>query len=369
MDTQDEIYQGALIDTRSEEEKAKDYRFEETVAAAAPVQWRKKAPGEIRKFPIFDQDGSGSCVAQTGKKLLGVYIKEKAGAWITPSASHIYGRRANRPGGGMNGDDVFKIMQKGTTLAEFAADEHLGDSGMDAACDKVNTFAADIGEALKIGNYLQIGIKDIDLIASIIQETGKAVMVWFYFTYAEWGSRPVVQNPNLVLSASSTCRHSVAAVDFTLTDDGKKALIIDDSWGPNAGNGAGQRIIDEDFFKARNWFAAYFMNFKFEDQSQPGPEPAPTPTPGKPQYNFTKDLEYIPSAPITYNNPDVVALQNCLKWEGCFPVNSQSTGYFGPITKTAVQKFQVKYGISGPGGAGYGRVGPLTRGKLNALFN
>lgn len=357
-----ETYQGAQIDTRPESEKAKDYRFEEIVASAAPVVWKEKKESEFRKFPIFDQGRSGSCVAQTGKKQLGVYIQQKTGAFIPLSASHIYKRRFNKPAGGMNGNDVFQIMKKGTTLAQFAPDEKMSDSQMDAV--DVNSFEEKIGEAFKIGSYMVVGTKDIDLIASIIQETGKAVMVWFYFKHDEWTERPKVKYPTLDLYASSTARHSVAAVDFTLTKDGKKALVIDDSWGPSAGNGAGQRIIDEDFYNARNWYAAHFMNFEFEDQSIP----TPTPITGKPKYNFTKDLECIPSAPVTYNAPDVVALQNCLKWEGCFPSNSQSTGYFGSVTKASVGKFQVKHGIAGPADAGFGRCGPKTRAKLNQLF-
>ena len=45
------------------------------------------------------------------------------------------------------------------------------------------------------------------------------------------------------------------------------------------------------------------------------------------------------------------------------------TGYYGPLTKAAVAKFQLKYGIvvnaSTPG---YGRVGPKTMAKINELL-
>ncbi|MBI4120017.1 MAG: peptidoglycan-binding protein [Parcubacteria group bacterium] len=48
--------------------------------------------------------------------------------------------------------------------------------------------------------------------------------------------------------------------------------------------------------------------------------------------------------------------------------SGRETTYFGPATRAAVQKFQVKYGIAGPGNVGYGRVGPATRAKLNELL-
>jgi peptidoglycan hydrolase-like protein with peptidoglycan-binding domain len=43
------------------------------------------------------------------------------------------------------------------------------------------------------------------------------------------------------------------------------------------------------------------------------------------------------------------------------------TTLFGALTEKAIQRFQVKYGIAGPGDAGYGYVGLKTRTKLNEL--
>lgn len=45
----------------------------------------------------------------------------------------------------------------------------------------------------------------------------------------------------------------------------------------------------------------------------------------------------------------------------------KETKYFGPATKKAIQKFQIKYRIAKPGEVGYGTLGPKTRAKLNAL--
>ncbi len=47
------------------------------------------------------------------------------------------------------------------------------------------------------------------------------------------------------------------------------------------------------------------------------------------------------------------------------------TGYYGPLTQKAIERFQVKYGIvtSGtPKTTGFGRLGPKTRAKLNETF-
>ena len=41
------------------------------------------------------------------------------------------------------------------------------------------------------------------------------------------------------------------------------------------------------------------------------------------------------------------------------------TGYFGPITKKAVQKWQLAEGVAAPGASGYGVVGPKTRATLS----
>lgn len=46
----------------------------------------------------------------------------------------------------------------------------------------------------------------------------------------------------------------------------------------------------------------------------------------------------------------------------------QETTRFASLTRAAVQKFQVKYGIAKAGVAGYGMVGPKTRAKLNELL-
>lgn len=344
---------GARVDQRSAEEKLKDYHFEEIVATANPVNWTEKSPTQWRQFPIFNQNGSGSCVAQTLAKLLGVLYWLKNQSYVHFSATHIYQRRANKPNGGMNGVDAFNIASQGVTLEELVPSQIMTDAQMDGVL--IEQYKKDVGTVFKIPNYVSLPVKDIDTIASVIQTTGKAVMVWFYFDNSgEWIDIPEIHNVNLSLEASSTNRHSVSAVDFTLFQ-GKKAIIIEDSWG-KFGSWNGQRVITEDFFKVRNWFAAYPIAFVFDDQSQPSPQP---------QYAFTKALE------LGQTSNDIKELQNILKYEGLFPTNTTSTGYYGAITAKAVLAWQKKHAVASVeelDSLQGRRVGSKTLAALNQIY-
>ena len=340
---------GALIEVRPEEEKEKDCKFEETVATADPVNWVEKT--EYRKFPIFNQNQSGSCVAMTLAKLLLILYWLKEQVFIKFSATHIYQRRANKPSSGMGGIDALDIASKGVTLEVLVPSQNMTDAQMDAA--KIEKYKQEVGEVFKMGTPIILPTKDIDTVASVIQKTGKGVMVWFYFTYSEWSRNvPEIQNHSLNPYALTTCRHSVCAVDFTLYK-GKKALIIDESWGLGSGIN-GQRIITEDFFKVRNFFAVYPMNFKFEEETTP-----------KPQYQFNNNLEF------GQINSEVVALQDILKWFGFFPINTASTGRYYSITAKAVLGWQKKFSVENLEELErlQGRYfGPKSRAKMNELL-
>lgn len=341
------LISGALVDARTPEAKARDWHQHEILAALASVQWIEKPQSALRRFPIFDQDSSGSCVAQTEAKELGIMRYLTDGVYVHFSATDIYQRRANRPAPGMGADDARQILQGGTTLEALSPSQNMGDGQMDGAL--VEPYKREVGAVFAVPNYLALAHGDIDAIASTIQATGKGVMLWFYFKYDEWTDTPTIKHSDLVLGASTTLHHSVTAVDFSLRGN-DKVIFIEDSWGDGAGV-AGQRFITEGFLKARNYYAGYLVNFRFQD--------APTP---KPEHIFLEDLWLG-----TYSD-EVRALQDCLRYDGEFPANADSTGYYGPVTQTAVQKFQVKHGIAAPGELGYGRVGPKTRAMLNLIF-
>ena len=342
---------GALIDDRPNEAKEKDYLFKEIVATANSVVWVEKPQSLWRKFPIFNQNNSGSCVAQTLAKLLGVLYWLKNNVYVHFSATHIYQRRTNKPYSGMVGVEALDIARQGVTLEELVPSQNLTDEKMDNAV--IEDYKKEVGKIFKINNYLVLPTNDIETVASVIQTTKKGVMVWFYFTREEWTNHPVIKNPTLDIFDNETLRHSVTAVDAVLVD-GKESLIIEDSWGTSFGL-AGQRVIDKDFFEARNFFAAYPMNFAFEEQ-----------TTEKPKYTFNMTLSF------GQTNEHIKSLQDILKYEGMFPINTDSTGYYGSITSKGVLLFQKKYKVASDleldqlqGKS----VGPKTIIKLNELYS
>ena len=139
--------------------------------------------------------------------------------------------------------------------------------------------------------------------------------MWFYATYGEWSLLvPTVQTTLAgPWDSRAVVIHSVVGIEPALYK-GQKGVWIDDS--AHFG-GLSRRFITEDFYRARNFWASYPMAFKFEQIGTT-----------RPTYTgLTKSL------------------QDCLKFEGVFPQNVDSTGVYGPITTQAVKDFQKKYGL------------------------
>ena len=141
--------------------------------------------------------------------------------------------------------------------------------------------------------------------------------------------------------------------------NGKKAIGVKNSWGPNTGQN-GWQWLNEDWFQARLSNDPYGAIPIFEPRCYVWND---QPLPPSFTHTFLKDLFYGSI------DPENIFLQTALRIDGEFPAGVPYNEAFGPATLGAVQKFQVKYGISAPGLEGYGRVGPLTRTQLNKLFS
>lgn len=335
----------------------------ELVASLAVVEWVIKKVW--RKFPITDQGRSGSCVAQTLAKIMGIMQWLVSGYYIPFSATGIYQQKVNS-GAGMIEDDADKIVANGICLGELVPSEKMTDEEM--VNFKILPYVKWLAKLFKLGQPVRIKTKDFDAAASTIYKTGKPLMLWFFFNLPEWTVTPTVIDENLT-AATAVGVHSTTGVDITLLSSehvndsrlwGQQAIIIEDSWGTSYGR-AGQRFITRAWYEKRNLLAKYYQNWKFNDANML-PEEATQVV--KPVHTFTRDLHQIPTAEfITGGDADVRALQDILKYEGFFPLNCDSTGNFGPTTLGAVKRWQEKHGVNATG-----YVGPLTREALNKLY-
>lgn len=374
-------YIGIAEDPRSVEDKEKDWKKVEIVSGKAPVKWLVKsqpAQGTFcydlndttwRRFPVRDQDGSSTCVMQTSAKILGINNYLEEGQFVDLSAAFGYSYRVNKTWGtgeGMTKPDVGNILNnKGLTLEVLAPSQKMSEVDINKYVPKESH--EQIALVYKTKNDLDLATDDIEAIAQAIASNpkGKAIMLWFKATRAEWNQ----DCPTLSGSTPDQfdVSHSVTGVDFILWN-GEKALVIEDSWGEFYGL-SGQRIITESFLKARCFMAKEFVDINNDWRDEHGFTIPET----KPQHVFLRDLEF---SPVYKVDEEVKVLQSILRYEGFFPtkIDGQAvdiTGYYGAITAKAVLEFQVKHNVSDPAtlqALRGRRVGPKTREKLNELY-
>lgn len=304
-----EINLGVAEDPRSEEAKAMDYQHDE-VAAGAPFVWVEKTQEDWNHFTPREQDGSSSCCGQGSAKAMETLLG------TVESAHPIYRRRSNYPDSGMYLQNVGDICKnQGTTKEAFDVSENLNE-------DKINAPVMVVTPD-KIGNYIFVDFTNIDAIAGVISQHKNCILIVHGNWSGEWLSGQPVFKPNLPVDFG----HCITAVDAFLYSGIKNLLIEDSSAHPSSFDGKGQRLITEEYLKARFIGAMYFIPF------------VPIPK-TKPVHLFT--------VPLTYGmmgNSDVKILQDILKQEGLFPASIASTGNFLGITATCIKKWQIKHGI------------------------
>lgn len=174
--------------------------------------------------------------------------------------------------------------------------------------------------------YFEITSRSIDDIAAVLEQD-YGVLLGFRFDYNEW-----VEVPFLDPNSKLLCGHGIPAVDYTLLPDGRKALLIEDSWGPGYGKG-GRRYITEEFLNARCFYAGYITSL--------------------PNYVFSKTLR------IGSEGLEVKMLQQLLNKLGYILTVD---GKFGKMTQSAVMNLQKKHHLKDDG-----VVGPKTNEVLNSL--
>lgn len=316
------IYNGAQIDTRSKEETEKDFLLEELVASTQTPIWINKSERDWRTYPISDQRQTDQCVAYSVTKLMGIDMYQKEGEFVDFSKSYLYEQRSNKPSGGMGSINAFELARQGVTLEYLYPSKQIDNNHSNLTA---KPHERKVAEVFKVDAYVSLPLS-IDTIASTIQATNKGVMVWFWGTFQEWNREvPTILDASISL-ISAPVRHAVTAVDY-FYHNGKKALLIEDSWGLSTGN-KGRRIITEDFF-SRCYYAGYITSLKY-DISEPT------------QIKITKNLQF------GMRDIQVQQLQQFLKDRGYFPSNHSTTNYYGAITARAVLKWQLDNKVDTP---------------------
>lgn len=308
-------YQGAY-DNRTPEQKSKDYKWEEVnVMGAITLQERPS----IKYSTPRNQDGSGSCVAQTIARMLEIWDFKHDNEPTIYSATPIYQKRSNKPQSGMIGVNALQLAVDGNIYLESdVPSQNMSDPQMDAY---------EIPVALKRDehptNYLTMAIS-FDMVVNEIRNSG-AVMIWTKSDYSEYCRDIPVQ-----INDNESVRHSTCGMD-AIAYKGEDYIIIDESWGTWEKNSdipiqPGQRALSRDFFNRHAFFAACFTAFEFVGGL-------------KSRHSWHVPMKY------GQQSQDIKKWQEMLKYEKFFPSNQECTGYFGGITAKATKAWQVAHKI------------------------
>lgn len=311
---------GAKEDNRSDGEKENDIHHSDIVASPAPVVWNELDLTKLPNWPVLSQYTTSACVAFTKAIMATMLYYARTGVMLVFSPKWIYNWRINKnigSGEGMIGTDAFDIeASQGLIPEAMLPSQDLNET-------QINNFTAEpwlkeVGKALRMSDQrIILPIKDIEIIASTSQTTNKPMMVWFRFGSGEWTSIPTIMSISFPYHHSVTVPSKKEKTDMVFgLYNGKKAIVIQDSYSLNSTEFSGKRIITEDFFKSRNSFAAYSMRFRFEAGGE------------KPKYEGT-----------------VISLQKCLRYEGLFPLGIDYIESYGPVTKKSVAQFQLNHNL------------------------
>lgn len=341
-------FTGVTPDTRSQEEKDKDFLSEERlpVATADPFSNTQILASP---YPHLNQLSTSECVPHAITLALAIERKNDTGNFALLSPTFVYRLRSNYARAGSAPQDIFNLCKKyGAPLYDSLPTPQTEFQANNATLTSQMYTEASIYKGAS--PYYTIGSpNDIAAIAKIAQQ-GHAVAITIYATEEEYSVQyPKILYPSLPY-AQAEVQHEICVLPYSgFWKDGIRYVAIQDSaWF----GGWKIRYLSEQFIKARCYGACYWTDVKLLSNG-----PLPT-------FHFIRTL-FVGSS-----GTDVKALQQVLISEGFLPTDLAS-GYFGGHTLAGVRAFQSKYAsqILTPNGldAPTGIVGPATRAKLNQL--
>ena len=351
---------GVLEDVRPPEEKKKDFLTEEILVSGFPLNWItwenwKVKPENIKMLndiKVHNQRGVGSCAAESGSLALAINNYLEDGVFYKFSSKPIYARRKNKPSVGMYMADLADICRTfGTLFETLYPSPNDTEANMSNLDGYISAFEG-VAKLLRAKNYFWLyQVNDIDSFAQILS-IGKPIVLTVIFGDGEFDTIAPDVKP-----VQPKYGHAIVTLpNAYFTYQGKKAILIQNSWGDYRYYG-GRQILTEDWFlKNRILYGIWFSDihnleiFNQVDSSLP-------------KYQWTRDLT------IGSIGDDVRMLQIVLSMiqddDGfLFPLfNQNPTGQFYGLSRSAVKRFQLKYGIEPP----EGYFGIKTRAKLNSM--
>lgn len=278
----------------------------EVVGVFAEPVFPVRKETDFPKYPYQYQSSSSSCVAHGMAKICTVLYFLKTGRIVKFSPGFYYTRRVNKPALGMWYEDIIKMAGQGNLPYDLLPSEGFGEKQMNDI--KIEQYMLDCADGLAIDELkwvdTQLNFKNT---ASTIEITKKPVKIWLSFGPGEFFGTKYPK----ILGNDTRYHHEVVGV-ATGTINGKQYIKIEDSADKES---LYEKFIDANFFK-RCDLSRYPLRFKFDVSALP---------------TYTGTIE---------------SMQDCLRADGLFPKNIQSTPNWGPTTDESVKKFCVKYGVT-----------------------
>jgi peptidoglycan hydrolase-like protein with peptidoglycan-binding domain len=286
-------------------------------AVQTPIELRELPENYIipYKLRISDQNGYPHCVGYSAATLKEEKERREQlsvdfdGDWIYRKCKEIDGY--NGPGTYLR--IAMKVLQKD------------GAKSLDGSKEDAQRY--------KIGGYARVDDLSFEGLKRAIYQNG-AIMAGFYGDNEGWKTA-YIKPPK-----ERKWGHAVTLIGFN-----KGYIVGQNSWGEDWGD-RGIFYICPQYQPFESWAVLVDLPNDFQRADRP-------------KHIFSQDLR------LGMRNSEVVWLQKCLKYLGCFPQIIDTTGFFGQITLRAVQLFQQSYNISPASGF----VGPITRAKLNEIFS
>lgn len=307
------VSNSALIDERSDIEKAKDYSTQEIASALAVTPFQNSRIKELTAT-VYNQWYVGSCVPHA-------FYTQLEYEGIAPtgmSQLRAYRKRFNYPSEGSNGVDMYNKI-KGGQSNDFPTPRGFRESEAAAMPLIQGTgLIPDFKYFQHIDNG-RIVVEDIPKDVAV----GKAITIFIYATESEWAREYVeIKDENLKLS-EAVVRHAVCLIPLgDFTKNGKQWFSVHDS---AKFGGRHLRYISYDFLQKRVYFSAKVI--KTTDIPVP---PAPPVIIEKPYENCNKGDR----------GTAVLNLQKYLI-DGGYLKPEYATGYYGSLTAKAVLWWQL----------------------------